>query len=134
MVVPARIAALLLAVTMTFDLRVRGIAADGADKMTLLTCWGLAAAFLVPCRYPPHLALVFIAAQVWLAYMTAGLAKITSPYWMRLGTLGDVLNTLTYGHRVTAALLLGHPRLNRGASAMVGINGSHNADCHATSF
>ncbi|NNB96810.1 hypothetical protein HI113_23195 [Corallococcus exiguus] len=56
---------------------------------------------------------VFIAAQVLLAYFTAGVAKAISPIWRHGGALANIMSTEGYGTTAIARLLTNHPTLDR---------------------
>lgn len=115
------IVALTLAIAIMLDMHRRVIAFDGGEQMTLLTCWALALALLVPTPNARNLALAFIATQVSLAYLTAGVAKLVSPYWMGNAILGTLLNTMTYGHPLPSNFLRSHRRLDVVLSAAIGV-------------
>lgn len=119
--VPSGGVALALAILLTVEMSLRAIGADGADQMTVLICAAVAVATLIPSPNAPLLALMFLTAQIGLAYATAGVAKLWSPAWMREGVLARILNTETYGHRLAARFLSTHRRVDRAMSAGIGV-------------
>ena len=118
---PSGGAALALAILLTVEMSLRAIGADGADQMTVLICAAVAVGTLIPSPNAPLLALMFLTAQIGLAYVTAGVAKLWSPDWMREGVLAKILNTETYGHRLAARFLSTHRRVDRAMSAGIGV-------------
>ncbi|WP_433672768.1 hypothetical protein ACQP06_15060 [Nocardia sp. CA-136227] len=81
---------------------------DGADQMTIVVFVALALAFAVGQERAEVVVLWFIAAQVCLAYFTAGVAKLVSPVWRSGTALPEILATRAYGHRRAAKILARH--------------------------
>lgn len=105
--------ALLIAYVAARDRRVLG--GDGAEQLAAIV---LVAAVLAALPVPSptrvgSLAVGFIAAEVGLAYLTAGVAKAISPMWRSGAAIPAILATHTHGHPVAAALLADRPRLSR---------------------
>jgi hypothetical protein len=84
----------------------RFLGGDGAEQITTLC---LAAATLAVFPMPSHgrinLAVAFIAAQATLSYVTAGIAKVTSPVWRGGDALPTIMATDVHGHPTAAAAL-----------------------------
>ena len=80
---------------------------DGSDHMTLVV---LLACLLGRVESDPvaeRAAVIFLAAEVSLAYLAAGLYKATSPYWQSGQAIPMVVQTRMFG-RVAAARLVRH--------------------------
>jgi hypothetical protein len=82
---------------------------DGSDQMLAIVLVALFVGFgPFADRFLQVAALVFLCAQVCLAYGVAGAAKLLSPVWRRGEALALILDTSTYGHPRSAALLQRH--------------------------
>jgi hypothetical protein len=81
---------------------------EGADQMCIIVAAGLLVAMANRSSLPWHmLGFGFISAQVFLAYLTAGITKALSPVWRDGTALYKIMNTATFGHPVGARLLRG---------------------------
>jgi hypothetical protein len=118
---PSGGAALALAILLTVEMSLRAVGGDGADQMNVLICAAVAVGTLIPSPNAPLLALMFLTAQIGLAYVTAGVAKLSSRDWMRQGVLARILNTETYGHHRAARFLSTHRWVDRAMSAGVAV-------------
>jgi hypothetical protein len=92
--------------------RRRLLGGDGAEQLTTLT---LIATWLAVMPTSSDLrvefAVAFIGAQLVLAYVTAGIAKVMSPIWRQGQALAGILDTETYGHPTASALLHRSPAI-----------------------
>lgn len=83
---------------------------DGSDEMTLLcltaTCL---AGFGDSSRYVAF----FLAAELALAYTTAGAYKAASPFWQKGKALLHITRTKAFGHKRVSKLLHRYPLLSR---------------------
>jgi hypothetical protein len=91
---------MLVALGSSFAVRQRRVVGgDGAEQLTEIV---LLSACLALLPFPGHarvqLAVVFIAAQLALSYVAAGIFKLISPVWRNGEALPGILNT--YGHGV----------------------------------
>lgn len=79
---------------------------DGSDQMSLLVLVTVFVCFgPLSDRFLQDVGLWFLSLQVCLAYSAAGIAKLASPVWRSGAALALILDTATYGHRATAAVL-----------------------------
>ena len=77
----------------------RVVGGDGAEQLSEIMLLSTALAVLpTPGETRMDLAVVFIAAQLTLSYVTAGIFKLISPVWRGGEALPGILNT--YGHGV----------------------------------
>lgn len=93
--------------------RRRLLGGDGAEQLTTLTL--IATWFgVMPTASDlrVELAIVFISAQLVLAYVTAGVAKVMSPIWRHGHALTGILDTETYGHPMASAVLQRSPAIS----------------------
>ena len=72
---------------------------DGSDQMAMLVTLSVAIADVAGTAAARIMALWFVAAQLGLSYLVAGLAKAVSPVWRSGEALALVLRTSIYGHR-----------------------------------
>ena len=79
---------------------------DGADQMVFVVL--VAATLGTICR-SQRSAVFFLAGEVTLAYLVAGLYKVSSPYWKRGRALLLITQTRLFGHEKVAAILQAHP-------------------------
>ena len=83
----------------------RCIGGDGAEQMGMLI---FSAAMIAVLPWPSSgrvvIAVTFIAAQAGLSYLTAGIAKLTSPVWRNGTALPLILSTYDHGHPAAASL------------------------------
>ncbi len=100
----ALVAGLLLVTHMLFVLR-NQYGLDGSDQMMLLVLAGQFAYRLHPTPNMLIIAFGFIAAQLILSYLTAGIAKAISPVWRSGKAIGGILDTRSYGSAQLAGVL-----------------------------
>ncbi|MCF2528805.1 hypothetical protein [Yinghuangia soli] len=103
----AAVAALLLAACAVLTLQRSSYGLDGADQMFALAMISCTAALVAGERYG-RLFLYFLAAQLILSYLIAGIAKLVSPVWRDGTCLAGILSTKAYSSPRLAALLRRH--------------------------
>lgn len=82
---------------------------DGAEQMaTIVLVSGAAAAPLWPGDTRVTIAVLFVAAQIVLAYATSGIAKAISPVWRDGTGLTGILSTVQHGTPSLGRWLLTH--------------------------
>jgi hypothetical protein len=109
--VPAGLAAAaILGARMLLYLR-NQLGLDGADQMTLVVATGVAVALLVPDHGAQMLALDYVACQLLLSYLVAGIAKAISPAWRSGRAIVGIMSTIGYGTPAVGAFLKRHPPL-----------------------
>jgi hypothetical protein len=103
---PAR-AAIVVVVAVSLLLHIRNpFGLDGSDQMSLVIFGALLVVALAPESEPlVYVALVFITCQLYLAYLTAGIAKLVSRTWRSGSALVGILGTDSYGYPSLGALL-----------------------------
>lgn len=72
---------------------------DGADQMLTLTFLSVALGDLSGSAVGRNLALWFIALQLCLSYLSAGISKVVSPAWRSGDALPGILSTDIYGNK-----------------------------------
>lgn len=70
---------------------------DGSDQMQSVVWGGLVAFHATDSLLVQHAAVFFVAAQLVLSYLTAGIAKLISPIWRSGQAVGLIMRTKTYG-------------------------------------
>ncbi|MEQ1949591.1 MAG: hypothetical protein ABL995_20535 [Bryobacteraceae bacterium] len=89
---------------------------DGSDQMTVVVLLPLGLAHLIDgptlSGNATRIALAFIAAQLCVAYLSAGVWKLVSPVWRNEPALTGILHTRSYGAPAVARLLDGHATLS----------------------
>jgi hypothetical protein len=109
----ATIAAVALAVVLlTFNVRVPW-GRDGSDNVALHVTLGLAAYALARVFDAPSVGLYYIAAYAGLAYVTAGVTKLSEATWRSGVALGWVVNLQVFGAPWAVAFLAPRPRLRQ---------------------
>lgn len=106
----AAVAACLLAGTAVLTLQRSSYGLDGSDQMFALAMIAGAGALLCGARLGRWF-LYFLAAQLVLSYVIAGVAKLVSPVWRDGSCLERILATRAYSSPRTAGVLRTHPRL-----------------------
>ena len=87
---------------------------DGSDQMLVIVLVTMFVGFgPFSDRFLEVAALAFLCAQACLAYGVAGAAKLLSRSWRSGSALALILDTSTYGHPRSAALLRRHTGLGR---------------------
>lgn len=86
---------------------------DGAEQMGMLI---VAAVMIAALPWPSEdrilAATTFIAAQLTLSYLAAGVAKLVSPVWRSGEALPGILSTSGHGHPLAADILKRNPLLS----------------------
>ena len=71
---------------------------DGSDQMVVIVLASLTiASFRVWDEGVAVVCVIFVAAQVMISYLTAGVAKLVSPIWRRGEAIPAILRTASYG-------------------------------------
>jgi len=110
--VPGRVALVALAAGYGAARWRRRLGGDGGEQMSALVLLALLLAVLpAPSTTRAWAAVVLVAAQAALAYLTAGVAKVASPAWRTGTALPGILATYTHGDARTAGLLTRIPLL-----------------------
>ena len=87
---------------------------DGADQMNLIVSVTLLLTLgPLQSERAVQIGLFFIAAQVVLAYVSAGVAKVVSPVWRSGSAVGLVVDSASYGSKQAGALLKRWPTFGR---------------------
>ena len=86
---------------------------EGSDQMHFLILIGATIFYLFSDPLARTAAVFFIAGQAMVAYAASGLIKLKSPSWRRGTALRDVLNTMSFGDRSAARLILKVPVVSR---------------------
>jgi hypothetical protein len=81
---------------------------DGSDQMMLIVLAALFAYRLHPTPAMQAIAFGFVAGQLALSYITAGVAKAVSPTWRGGKAIEGILATNSYGSRRLARAFLDH--------------------------
>lgn len=92
---------------------------DGSDQMMLVV---LAACLLGRIAADPigvRAAVTFLAAELVLAYLVAGISKTASSYWRTGVAFPIIAQTRMYGHPLVARLVRDRPVIGRAASYAV---------------
>jgi hypothetical protein len=88
----------------------RLLGGDGAEQITTLCLVASALAVLpMPSATRILCAVSFLAAQLTLSYVVAGIAKLMSPAWRSGDALTAIMSTDTYGHPAARAVFLRWP-------------------------
>ena len=102
----------LVAVSTTVLRWRRVVGSDGAEQLNSIILISATLAFVpVADDWRVGAAVLFIAAQATLAYVTAGTAKLVSPVWRGGLALPAIVNTRIHGTPLAARLLSRHQRL-----------------------
>jgi hypothetical protein len=105
----ALVATVLAASVMVTLLR-SGYGLDGADQMSFIALVsGAAGMILGPDTAAANVVLAFLAAQLALSYLVAGIAKLVSAEWRNGIGLQGVFSTASYGNRRLADFAGSHP-------------------------
>jgi hypothetical protein len=81
---------------------------DGSDQMMLIVLVSVFAFRLHPTERMLTIVFAFLTAQLVLSYLTAGIAKASSPVWRGGDAVKGILNTTSYGSRGLSKLLFDH--------------------------
>jgi hypothetical protein len=88
-----------------------GLGNNGSDEMLLLLMVSLFVAKLSGSILIGKIALFFIAAQLTLAYLTAGLVKVVAPLWRNGQAFIGLMSTETFGNNWLYTFLARNPRI-----------------------
>ncbi len=99
------VVALLLAAVTLIAFRQVPFGRDGSDDMSLILVPPVAVAWAFQGPFI-KIALVFVAAQLMLAYLASGVAKVASPVWRSGRATAAILRTATYGNAGVAGMLV----------------------------
>jgi len=92
----------------------RQIGGSGAEQLTFIALVSFALVIAAGgSRHARQIGDAFLAAQVVLAYVAAGVAKLASPVWRAGTAMTRILSTEGYGLPRLAELLVAHPLLDR---------------------
>jgi len=92
----------------------RQIGGSGAEQLTFIALVVFAMVMIAGgSRHARQVGDAFLAAQVTLAYVAAGVAKVVSPVWRSGTAMTGILSTEGYGLPGIADLLIAHPLLDR---------------------
>jgi hypothetical protein len=94
-------------------------ALDGSDHLMIVLLGAVLLGRLDRHPFGAAAATGFLAVEVSLAYLVAGLYKAVSAYWQDGRALRHVLLTRMFGHARLAPLALRHPELTRAAGIFV---------------
>jgi hypothetical protein len=103
---------LAFATTLAVAVRFRGTFNGGSDAMLLVVLLGLA----VARSGAPEVGLGYIAAQLVLSYVLAGIAKLREPRWRDGTALASLVALPSYGVPRSLAAVVSPPLLGRAAS------------------
>jgi hypothetical protein len=107
---------LLIVVTILLQLRTRW-GGEGGDQMTLIVFVAALMADLFPSsKLIVSAVAIFIGAQITLAYVSSGTAKLCGPLWRRGTALQCIMTHYTYGHEWLSRQLTRSPRTGKLAS------------------
>lgn len=81
------------------------VGADGSDQLFSIILLTLFISYLINDPFIYKVGLIFIAAQVILSYVVAGIAKGISQKWRSGQAITMIMNTKTYGHEKIATML-----------------------------
>lgn len=85
---------------------------DGAHQMATILCFAIGPMLLAANATFRLICAWFVVSELILAYFIAGLAKLHGAGWRSGRSLGDILQTVTYGHSRLSHLLRNSPRLS----------------------
>ncbi len=92
---------------------------DGSDHMTVVVLLACLLGRVEPDPLAARAAVTFLAAEVTLAYLAAGLYKATSSYWQSGHAIAMVVQTRMFGQAAAARLIRHHPVIGRAATYSV---------------
>jgi len=81
---------------------------DGSDQMTLLVLAALFVYYLHPTPGMLTIVFGFLTGQLFLSYLTSGIAKAVSPVWRSGAAIVGILDTEAYGSHAIASFLRKH--------------------------
>jgi hypothetical protein len=86
---------------------------DGSDQMQVIIFASLVAFYASPSLIVKQFSIFFICFQVLLSYFTSGFAKLVSPVWRNGTAISGILNTVSYGIKPIAKILVTNPTLSK---------------------
>src|SRR5215471_360627 len=92
---------------------------DGSDQMILVVLVTCMLGRISGDALAIRAAVSFLAAELTLAYLVAGLAKAASPYWQSGEAFPMIVQTRMYGQPMAARMVNRHPGLGHAASYAV---------------
>jgi hypothetical protein len=92
---------------------------DGSDQMMLVVLVACLLGRLGSNVLSSRAAVSFIAAEVTLAYLVAGVYKATSKYWRPGGAFPMIVQTRMFGHPLAARIVRDHAAVGRAATYAV---------------
>lgn len=92
---------------------------DGSDQMMLVVLVACLLGRVGPNAVSPRAAVSFVAAEVTLAYLVAGVYKATSKYWRPGGAFSMIVQTRMFGQPIAARVVRDHPAVGRAATYAV---------------
>ena len=92
---------------------------DGSDQMMLVVLLTCLLGRIGGSADATRAAVTFLAAELTLAYLVAGLAKAFSPYWQSGKAFAMIAQTRMYGHPVAARIVRSHPVAGHAATYAV---------------
>jgi hypothetical protein len=95
------------------------ITIDGSDQMTLMVLIVCLLGRIGANAITLRAAVSFLAAELTLAYLVAGLSKAASAHWRADGAFATIVRTRMYGHAAAARFLGEHHALGRPAAYAV---------------
>jgi hypothetical protein len=110
--------AVILATTLLFHSR-PGLGTEGSDQMSAVVLVAAALGRWFPSPHAVQLALAFVAAQVCLAYLSAGISKIAARPWRSGSAVVRIVSASMYGYEPTALLLQRHDWMSPAATCGV---------------
>ena len=81
--------------------------------MQVIIFASLVAFYLSPIFIVKQFVIFFICFQVLLSYFTSGFAKFVSPVWRNGSAISGILNTISYGVRPVARILVNNANLSK---------------------
>jgi hypothetical protein len=104
---PASLLGLGMFVAASLFIQIRGgLGNNGSDDMLLLVMFTSFLARLLNTRISVTAILLFISAQLSLAYLVSGLVKASQLPWRNGTAMMRLMSTETFGHRGLLALLV----------------------------
>lgn len=92
---------------------------DGSDHMLLVVLLACLLGRVTADPLAARAAVTFLAAEVTLAYLVAGLYKATSPYWQSGNAIAMVVQTRMLGQATAARLIRRFPAIGHAATYVV---------------
>jgi len=103
----------ILIIRLLSNVRSGGASLNGSDQMQVMLLVSLIVFYASPGTPARIAAFWFIALQLILAYVTAGVVKLQSPAWRQGVAVKSVLNTAQYGNKTISSWMVKAPLLSR---------------------